>query len=199
MTFTYAKRVPGQVTRARMPHVGQRARQSRVVCTKELPVTRLGRLLAATLPVALLVLWLPTSALADHCGADATISPTAGPPGTTFVFRTNLGAPSDLRVYRNDTLVREVYLAGDGFVRYRIRTTAGDVGAWRARAEVRGFPDCAAEVSFTVIGPPDTSVGTHGPLVPPPSSGTTLIWAAGLAAFIAGLALPARRRRLPVG
>ncbi|HEX5589688.1 MAG TPA: hypothetical protein VFX65_05310 [Candidatus Limnocylindrales bacterium] len=153
------------------------------------------RRLTWMLPIALLVLWLPGPALADHCGADATISPPTGPPGTTFVFRTNLGAPSDLRVYRNGRLVRDVYLAGDGFVRYRIRTVAGDTGDWRARAEVRGSPECAAEVSFTVIGPPDTSIRFHDTLGSSRPLTLAIIWAPALAAFVAALALPAGRRR----
>src|SRR5512141_2047424 len=94
-----------------------------------------------------LLLIAPSQVLADHCGATATITPTVGPPGTTFVFRTNLGAPSDLRMYRNGSLVDSVPLTGDGFVRYAIRTGPGDAGAWRARAVVRGSPDCAAEAT----------------------------------------------------
>jgi hypothetical protein len=70
----------------------------------------------------------PASVSADHCGAAATVTPSSGPPGTTFVFRTNLGAPSMLRLYRDGTLVRSAALDGDGPVRFAIRTGAGDSG-----------------------------------------------------------------------
>ena len=71
---------------------------------------------------SIVLLSLPAPASADHCGADATVSPASGPPGTTFVFRTNLGAPSELQVFRNERLVKVVPLDGQAFVRYRIRT-----------------------------------------------------------------------------
>jgi hypothetical protein len=149
---------------------------------------RLGRL-ARVVPVGamLLALAVPSPVTADHCGAAATIAPISGPPGTTFVFRTNLGAPSDLRVYRNG-LVKEAFLEGDGDVRYDIATASRDAGQWRARAEVRGQTDCAAEAAFTVLGTPNTSAAN----APPSSPGFSLLItiAAGVAAF--GLAL--RRR-----
>ena len=123
---------------------------------------RLGRF-ARLVPLAalLLPLAIPSAASADHCGADTTITPSSGPPGATFVFRTNLGAPSDLRVYRNDTLVKQAFLEDDRPVRYDIETAAGDLGNWRARAEVRGRTECAAEGTFTVLGTPDTSTASE--------------------------------------
>ena len=115
----------------------------------------------SALLLPMLLLWLasmdPAPVSADHCGASATVTPSSGPPGTTFVFRTNLGAPSTLYLYRDDTLVRSVRLRGDGPVRFAIATRAGDSGTWRARAEVRGSPSCAAEASFRVLGAPDTA------------------------------------------
>lgn len=120
---------------------------------------------ALLLPLLVVLAVAPSPVLADHCGAGATITPRSGPPGTTFVFRTNLGAPTDLHLYHDGTLVRSVFLDDSDFVRYAIKTGAGDAGSWRARAEARGFPDCAAEATFTVVGTPDTSTD------PPPSPG----------------------------
>lgn len=123
------------------------------------------------LRLAFTVAWLvglliaPATVFADHCGATATVTPASGPPRTTFVFRTNLGAPSDLHLYRNGTLVRSVALDGNGFVTYAIRTSAADLGTWRARAVVRGQGGCAAEATFTLIGTPDTST-INEPAVP---------------------------------
>lgn len=99
----------------------------------------------------------PTSAFADHCGAGANVTPSSGPPGTTFVFSTNLGASSDLRVYRNEVLVRQEVFEGTGAITYAILTSPGDSGQWRVHAEVRGQADCAADASFLVVGAPDTS------------------------------------------
>jgi hypothetical protein len=111
--------------------------------------------------VATVALGIPSAASADHCGAPATISRPWGPPGTTFVFRTNLGAPSDLFLYQDGRLVRSISLPGDGAIRYAIRTTAADGGRWRARAVVRGSPGCAAETSFTVGDAPDTDASAE--------------------------------------
>jgi len=126
----------------------------------------------------------PAKVSADHCGAVGSITPASGPPGTTFVFRTNLGSPSDLRIYRNERLVREVFLASDADVRYRIRTGAGDAGTWRARAEVRGFPDGITEVSFVVVATPDTSTRSTVPAEASRAPGTALMAAAGVMAFL---------------
>jgi hypothetical protein len=115
------------------------------------------RRLALLVPVIALLAIAPTPALADHCGAAATITPSSGPPGTHFVFETNLGAPSDLHLYRDSTLVRSVFLDDSDVVSYAIETGSGDAGSWRARAEVRGQTGCAAEATFTVVGTPDTS------------------------------------------
>jgi hypothetical protein len=135
-------------------------------------------------PVALA---LPAAVSADHCGAAATISPSSGPPGTTFVFRTNLGAPSDLRLYRNDRLVAEQFLDGEAFVQYDITTESGDEGRWRARAEVRGQPECAAEASFVVLGAPDTSTAST------PSTASSTVVPAVVLALLAGFGLGLRR------
>jgi hypothetical protein len=146
--------------------------------------------------MALLVLGVPAVVSADHCGAVGSITPVSGPPGTTFVFRTNLGAPSDLRIHRNERLVREVYLAGDADVRYRIRTGPGDAGTWRARAEVRGFPDCITELTFVVVGAPDTSIRSVGATAAPRiQTGAALITLAALVTFIAVIGWPRRRLR----
>lgn len=150
------------------------------------------RALLAPMAALLLTIAVPMSVLADHCGGAATITPASGRPGTTFVFRTNLGAASDLRVYRNEDLVREVFLEGDGYVRYDIKTAAGDAGSWRARAEVRGQTECAAEVSFIVSGTPETS--TSDPPISPTAPAGLVALAAGVAAF--GLAI--RRLSRPI-
>jgi hypothetical protein len=112
---------------------------------------------ARALSVCTLLLLAPSPVLADHCGSSATITPVVGQPGTTFVFRTNLGTPSELDLYRNGALIRSVALSGSGDVRYSIQTGPGDAGAWRARAEARDNADCAAEATFKVVGAPDTS------------------------------------------
>jgi hypothetical protein len=117
--------------------------------------------------LGVLSLMAPAGVLADHCGADATITPPSGPAGATLVFETNLGAPSDLRLYRNGRLIRTVFLTSSDFVRYEILTKAGDAGAWRARAEVRGKPACFAEATFNVLGTPDTSTVPLQPGPPP--------------------------------
>jgi hypothetical protein len=129
----------------------------------------------------LLALIGPSSALADHCGAEATVTPTSGPQGTTFVFQTNLGAPSDLRMYQDESLVIEVPFDGDGPIRYEVTAEAGSVGTWLARAEVRGQTECAAEATFMVTGPPDTSTAIEParPFVP----ATLVAMLAGIAAF----------------
>ncbi len=67
-------------------------------------------------------LLVPAPVLADHCGAGANVSPPSGPPGATFVFSTNLGARSDLYLYRNGHLVATAFLDNDDFVSYRIKT-----------------------------------------------------------------------------
>lgn len=158
---------------------------------------RLRRLRFLTVPafIALLVLGAPASVAADHCGETGSITPASGPPGTTFVFRTNLGSPSILRIYRDERLVREVSLAGDADVRYRIRTGPGDGGMWRARAEVRGRPDCYTELSFVVVDPPETSTSALGAAPTSRRSIAALAAVAGLLAFIVVLAQPGRRLR----
>ncbi len=139
------------------------------------PMPRGIRLRTRTLPrllalAILLGLAAPASTFADHCGAGATITPPSGPPGTTFVFSTNLGASSDLRVYRNEVQVQQAVFEGTGAITYAILTSPGDSGQWRVRAEVRGQADCAADASFLVVGAPDTSTepagtGWIGPLL----------------------------------
>lgn len=150
--------------------------------------TRLVRLL----PVIAWLAIAPTPVLADHCGAAATIAPSSGPPGTEFVFETNLGEPSDLHLYRDGTLVRSVFLDDSDFVSYAIETGPGDAGAWRARAEVRGYTECAAEATFTVVGTPDTSTEPASSPAGPPW--LLLALAAG-AAFAAALRRSAKSKR----
>ena len=140
--------------------------------------------LARAFPLCALLLLAPSPVLADHCGGGATIAPASGPPGTTFVFEMNLGARSDLHLYRDGKLVESVFLEDTDDVRYSIRTGPGDAGAWRARAEVRDQTECAAEATFTVVEAPDTSTAPETPGGPP-------VWilfaAAGAAALLVGL------------
>ena len=142
------------------------------------------RRLALLVPVIALLAIAPTPALADHCGAAATITPSSGPPGTDFVFKTNLGAPSDLHLYRDSTLVRSVFLDDSDFVSFTIETGSGDAGSWRARAELRGQTECAAEATFTVVGTPDTSTEPASSPAGPP---WLLLALAGGAAFATAL------------
>lgn len=127
---------------------------------------------------------LPTPVHADHCGADATIEPTSGPPGTVFVFETNLGAPSTLRLFRDGRLVDRVAFDDGGPIEYEIATRSGDAGDWYAIAQVRGNSECDAEASFTVLGTPDTST-IDVPTAP--SRPVFLALAAGLVGLVLGL------------
>jgi hypothetical protein len=155
---------------------------------------RLDRLFRVAALTSIVLVSQPAPASADHCGADATVSPLSGPPGTTFVFRTNLGAPSELEVFRNERLVKVVSLEGNGFVRYRIRTGPGDAGTWRAHAAVVGRPDCVAEASFSVVGPPDTAT-VASPRAPLAEGGAApWIAGAGAAAFLLVIGRPRIRR-----
>lgn len=146
--------------------------------------------LVRLVPVIALLAISPTPALADHCGASATVSPSSGPPGTDFVFKTNLGAPSDLHLYRDGTLVRSVFLNDSDFVSYAIETGPGDAGSWRARAEVRGQTECAAEATF-MVGTPDTSTAPASSPAGPP---WLVLALAGGAAFVTALRWPATSR-----
>ena len=128
----------------------------------------------------------PPTVLADHCGAGATITPSSGPSGTTFVFETNLGAPSDIHLYRDGELVRSVFLDDDNFATYAIETRPSEAGSWLARAEVRGQTECAAEATFTVIGTPDTSTASD-------QSPQGLPWVLALLAGAIALAVGFRR------
>ena len=159
-------------------------------------MVRWDRLLAAAALTSIVLLSQPALASADHCGADATVSPASGPPGTTFVFRTNLGAPSELQVFRDERLVKVVSLDDHGFVRYRIRTGPGDAGTWRAHAAVVGRPDCVAEVSFSVVSPPDTATlaSTGAPLRE--AGAATLIAVAGWVAFLLVIGRAGERRSI---
>jgi hypothetical protein len=156
-----------------------------------------NRMIGTVAIIAALTLGIPSSVAADHCGALATVSPSWGPPGTTFVFKTNLGSPSDLYLYRNDHLVKAHFLPGNGSIRYPITTKSGDLGSWRARAEVRGTPICAAEARFTVGFAPETDIEPAAAAVDggvPPWS--VLAVAAGLAGFwVARRRLSPERRR----
>lgn len=115
-----------------------------------------GRLwrFATTVGVALCVLlhplMMPAIALADRCGGPASVTPERGPPGTRFVFETNVGAPSDLRLFRDGTVVASVALEGSGLVRYSFVPTAADIGHWYAQAVVRSNPACFGEAEFDV-------------------------------------------------
>lgn len=122
----------------------------------------------------------PRVILADHCGGVATIEPASGPAGTTFVFRTNQGAPTNLYLYRNGTLVRTDTLAGDGFVSYRIGTDEGDVGRWRVRAEVQGHEECYGQATFRVTRMPDTSTADTRPA----AAAWPLVGLLGIAGFV---------------
>jgi hypothetical protein len=111
-----------------------------------------------------LVLLASSSVAADHCGGTATVEPESGPSGTTFVFTGDVGAASNLRVFRNDQPIGSASFAGEGLVRYEIETQSGDGGLWRVRLEARGSPDCGTEATFTVVDVPDTSVRSGMPL-----------------------------------
>jgi hypothetical protein len=110
--------------------------------------------------MVLLTLAAPAPMLADHCGADATVTPPSGSAGTTFVFATNLGEPSDVYVYRDGSLVAQAYIPDSGDFTYAIATGSGDDGSWRVHAQLRSSPDCAADAAFIVLGSLDTSTAS---------------------------------------
>jgi hypothetical protein len=149
------------------------------------------RLVRVTTIAAVLVLGLasPPASRADHCGGAATVEPASGPIGTTFVFRTSLGATTNLYLYRGGTLVRTDTLAGDGSVTYRVRTGPGDAGRWRIRAAVQGGETCYGEARFRVTAIPDTSTAPAQPAGAPwPLAGL-----AALAGVLLGLFRTGRR------
>ena len=114
--------------------------------------------------IALLTFTQSGHVYADHCGGAASVDPISGPAGTAFVFRTNVGAPSDLSIFHDGRPVRQAYLPRSGDVSYVIRTSQGDDGTWRIRAAVRGHEVCYAEATFTVGGLPETStLSTRSP------------------------------------
>jgi hypothetical protein len=157
---------------------------------------RSSRIIGTVAIIAALVLGSPSKVAADVCGALATVSPSWGPPGTTFVFKTNLGSPSDLYLYRNGHLVKTDYLPGHGFIRYPITTKSGDLGSWRVRGEVRGTPNCAAEARFTVGFAPETDIEpVAAPLHDSDPWSTVLLVTVGLAGFSVALGRLAPDRR----
>src|SRR3989304_7413938 len=102
--------------------------------------------------VILLGLSAPTSVIADRCGAGANVTPASGPPGTTFVFSTNLGASSELRIYRNEVQVQQAVSEGTGAITYAIQTAPGDSGQWRGPSGVGGGDPRAARPPVPVLG-----------------------------------------------
>jgi hypothetical protein len=129
---------------------------------------RLSRSIAVV-ALFLIALAFPEATLADHCGGAATVEPASGSAGTTFVFRTNQGAATNIYLYRNGKLVRTDTIAGTGSVSYRIRTQAGDEGRWRVRAAVQGQEECHGDATFRVTAIPDTATAdpaSGGPTLP---------------------------------
>lgn len=137
-------------------------------------IMRGHRLWAINFLVAVAVLWslAPTPiARADRCGGLAAVDPAVGPVGTEFVFTTNLGAPSTLRLFHDGQPVRTVPLDGDGDVSYTFVSQPGDEGSWVATAEVRAATFCRSEAMFTVL-PPDAGSVPSSPSASPSSSGS---------------------------
>ena len=135
--------------------------------------------LAAAVALMVALVW-PVSANADHCGGKATVTPERGPVGTEFVFETNQGAPTNLRFFHRGVQVAVVTLPGDGFVSHTFVAGPGDEGAWRARAEAQGYPDCFGEATFVVDG--DAATSLEGPL------GVVAVLAAGAVVMLVALA-----------
>lgn len=106
---------------------------------------------AMTLALACVLIWT-SAAYADMCGGSASVAPDHGPPGTTFVFSTNVGAPSDLTLYHDGAWAGSEFLPGSGDVSYSIHSTTADIGHWRARAAVFNHPECFGEAEFDVDG-----------------------------------------------
>ena len=124
---------------------------------------------------ALLVLAVPAAVQADRCGGRATVDPESGPPGTAFVFRTNVGASSDLTLTKNGEVVGVVPLNGSGDVSFTYTSQPGDEGEWVATALVRSAPDCGAEARFTVTGLASPALGgtAASPILPAAPNPTT--------------------------
>jgi hypothetical protein len=130
--------------------------------------------LAALLVLVMLWILLPAqSALADHCGALGTVHPEFGTPGTTYIFRTNLGEPSTVRLFHDGELVRTIVDA-DGQIALRIHTGVGDEGAWTVKAAITGDPVCSSTAHFTVGTSPETD--TQAPVDNRETGGQTQPW-----------------------
>jgi hypothetical protein len=130
------------------------------------------RLWATCFLAAVAALWslVPQDARADRCGGPAAVNPAVGPVGTEFVFTTNLGAPSTLRLFHDGQPARVVPLDGDGDVRYTFVSEPGDEGSWVATAEVRAATFCRSEAMFKVL--PSEVGAVEGPSSSPTSSPT---------------------------
>jgi hypothetical protein len=137
-------------------------------------IMRGPRLWAIYFLVAVAALWslAPTQvARADRCGGPAAVDPVVGPVGTEFVFTTNVGAPSTLRLFHDGQPIRVVPLDGVGDVSYTFVSQLGDEGSWAATAEVRSATFCGSEATFTVL-PPDAASVPSSPTASPGSSGS---------------------------
>lgn len=124
--------------------------------------TRIGRSLALSSSLSLLLLTLAASAPAlAQSGSDCTLSvnPKRGGPGTEFVFSGAGYSPTRIVLKRDGGPSKTVEITPDGTDEFTVRLVAGqnDTGAWRATAIE---PDgCRASVSFRVGLPPTATIG----------------------------------------
>lgn len=117
----------------------------------------------------------PPAAVADVCGASTTVEPSSGPPGTTFVFRTNQSAPTNLALYRQrPTRVhrhargRRLRLLRDPCRRRRRREVAGPSGGAGARGVLRRS-DLQRHSNARHRTAPGTTRSSSAPLIVAPS------------------------------
>jgi hypothetical protein len=98
---------------------------------------------------------LPAVSLADHCGADAKVTPESGPVGTAFRIEPRLGGPTTIRLFLDGSFVAiERVIADEPLV---FSYTPRIAGPWTARSTLIGSPECASVAPFTVtVAAPDT-------------------------------------------
>ncbi len=124
--------------------------------------TRIGRSLALSPAVGLLLLSLAASPVAGQDECTLSVKPKNGGPGTEFLF-SGTGAPTKLVLRLAGGPTKTVTVTPDEDDTFSIRLVAGkeDTGQWKATAIE---PDvCRASASFTVGLPPTaTAEGEDG-------------------------------------
>ena len=104
----------------------------------------------------------PQPVVADHCWAP-WVEPSRGPVGTVFVVRGDSGGPGIVTLFHDGSQAGR-YRLKDREDEVRFRSTAADVGRWRAHLRIlHGDQPCGHNDWFTVTAAPDTAtVGAGG-------------------------------------